>query len=192
VPTYDKQIKSLESEIARQQERMERVRREFVAATTSYAQDAIRLRVEDVVVAEHQHSHDLGVEGLSAVKTDLGHLLDQVPRLVEQHVGADRLWPHASNDASTGLRWYSHASIPAGLGKPTLVVIARATTLLQAHGYRVPNPSTRGSVQGSDRMRDLLERYVEMAEPLSRLRAQLAETRTAKAASAVEELWRKA
>jgi ribosomal protein L29 len=41
-------------------------------------------------------------------------------------------------------------------------------------------------------MKDLLERYVELAETLSGLRAQLAELRTAKETSAVAELWRKA
>ena len=66
----------------------------ILAAVTTRLHEWIEDRVRQTVVSQPEIVESLGPEAIRAIKTKTEDLLAKIPSLVEQHVGAEKVWAH--------------------------------------------------------------------------------------------------
>lgn len=201
---FDAQREEVEARILALREEMEGIKQEFLRATTDFVAKTFQAEVEKAIREKPGLAMAKGVSGLSQLKADLNVLIQDAPRLVEERLRRDELWPDRQDAVDEDLAW-SLRSRPerGGFDEEVRFLVGYVGTLLVKHGFADTSDRSEWEVkqgkgryrfwlQWSDEMRSVLEGYAGKVRELANLQRKAKDIVRRKAEAQARRLWQQA
>lgn len=202
-PALDARIHRADMALEKARERAESSAKNVLAQASSFVKGWIEKAVEHEVTDKPDVSKSLGLEGLGKLKQELADLCSRLPTLVDQHCGADTLWPHRSEEIDRNWSYLVSGDRPVDeLDEAVRSLMGHAGELLQRHGFKEVEGTSWERRDGRWRFRyayqmpaafkQALEGYGEIFRQVQRAADECQLARRAKEQAEAADLWNRA
>jgi len=210
---FDKEIGELITQLNAIRNQMEPQSRKIIKAIIAFAIDWSENKVREAIGNNPDRAISLGKEGLSQVKADLNRLKESMRQLAEDEFLQDNYWTHRRACVDTPeneydiyvVRYGTKTSAPALFNEGLKLLLGNTGKILFHYGFDQPSAQGGYWTQAADGriryaigfditedLRDVLEKYGELASEFSKIHSRLGETKLAKSKAEADDLWNRA